>query len=119
MHRETTLYIFGARHVIRTEMGGKIKTEAQLEAAHAKAFKAAIVAAHERHAAELEADGYPYGDKVREDGKRMAAGRAWGRSRADYVDCRKGFPKVSYGRQEPSSIAMKYPGVTFEEGPEP
>lgn len=118
MHRETILRIFGTSHIIRTEMGGKIESAAQLEVAHTKAFKAAIVAAHERHAAELEADGYPYGEKVRKDGKLMAAGRAWGRSRAAYVDCREGFPKLSHGRQEPASIAMKHSGVTYEEVPE-
>lgn len=44
-HRETTIRVADVERVIRTEVGGKIRTVKQLEAAHTKAVKAAIVAA--------------------------------------------------------------------------
>jgi hypothetical protein len=44
MHRETILSWGSDRQVIRTEIGGRIKTEPQLEAAHTKAVKNALIA---------------------------------------------------------------------------
>jgi hypothetical protein len=115
-HRQTVLRVFGKRHVVRTELGGRVKTEEQLEKAHAKAFRAAIVDAHERHASLLEAEGYPCAEMVRKAGRDMAAGRAWGRAKARYVDCRKGFPTFSYGLERLSEVAARYDGATYEEG---
>lgn len=42
-HRETLLRFAGVEHVVRTETGGKIRTVKQLEAAHTKAVKAAVI----------------------------------------------------------------------------
>jgi hypothetical protein len=42
-HRETTVRVAGVERVVRTEVGGKIRTVKQLEAAHTKAVKAAII----------------------------------------------------------------------------
>lgn len=40
---ETTITVDGATRVVRTEYGGKVRKVAQLEAAHFKAVKAAIL----------------------------------------------------------------------------
>ncbi|MFB7114097.1 hypothetical protein [Streptomyces sp. NPDC056291] len=60
--RETTIRVAGVERVIRTEVGGKVRTVKQLEAAHTKAVKAALVemrranlANLHRKAAELKA----------------------------------------------------------------
>ncbi|MFD5160991.1 hypothetical protein ACFWMJ_23430 [Streptomyces hawaiiensis] len=42
-HRETTVTVAGVERVIRTEMGGRVRTVKQLETAHTKAVKAAVI----------------------------------------------------------------------------
>ncbi|MEU3986136.1 hypothetical protein AB0F77_39775 [Streptomyces sp. NPDC026672] len=42
-HRVTTIRVAGVERVIRTELVGKVRTTKQLEAAHTKAVKAAVV----------------------------------------------------------------------------
>ncbi|MFF4478735.1 hypothetical protein ACFY1A_17200 [Streptomyces sp. NPDC001520] len=41
--RETTVRAAGVERVIRTELGGKVRTVKQLEATHTKAVKSAII----------------------------------------------------------------------------
>ncbi|MFF3312533.1 hypothetical protein [Streptomyces sp. NPDC002952] len=51
-HRETTVTVAGVERIIRTEVGRRVRTVKQLEAAHMKAVKAAVV---EMRAANLDA----------------------------------------------------------------
>jgi hypothetical protein len=41
--RETRVTVAGTEHVIRTELGGKVRTVRQLESTHTKAVKAALI----------------------------------------------------------------------------
>lgn len=54
-HRETTLTVAGVEHIVRTEVGGKVRTVKQLEAAHTKAVKAALVELRRTNLPALEA----------------------------------------------------------------
>jgi hypothetical protein len=42
-HRETTIRVAGVERVIRTEVGGKIRTVKQLEVAHTRSVKGAVI----------------------------------------------------------------------------
>lgn len=73
--RETTLTVLGERTVVRTEIGGRIKTQRQLEDAHTKAVKAAITAARvkgvEARYAELKSYAETVEPIAREEARRV------------------------------------------------
>jgi hypothetical protein len=83
--RETTIRVAGVDRVIRTELSGKIRNVKQLEAAHTKDVKAAII--DMRIAA--SPDSMP-----REMADRLAR-RATQFPACNYVAARKGFPKAT------------------------
>jgi hypothetical protein len=68
--RETTVRVAGAERVVRTELGGRIRTTKQLETAHTRAVKAALIemraanlpAYREALAAEEQRSWYPHQD---------------------------------------------------------
>lgn len=117
-YRETTIRVHGVERIIRTELAGAVKTVKQLEAAHAKAVKAAITDARQAKLdaryADLVADaqkpqedtaGFPgAGERHRE--RALAEAGEWRRvygtakplksPTCNYVDARKGFPSVRF-----------------------
>lgn len=81
--RETWLRLYGVERVVRTERTGSVK---QLEAAHTAAVKAALA---ELHAAEMDR-------RYAEEAHKERPPRTWRAPRSNWVDARKGWPKVTY-----------------------
>lgn len=120
--RETTITVAGVKRLVRTEVGGKIRTVKQLEAAHTKAVKAAVVemrranlAGFKRTVTELE--GRPWTPRKDIDLKaaQSIARRAergtltsWGTY--DVATARKPFPKVRYTDEVPEYLVEIEPG---------
>ncbi|GGX26587.1 hypothetical protein [Streptomyces chryseus] len=115
-HRETTIRVAGVDRVIRTERTGKVRTVAQLEAAHTKAVKAHLAelekaGAEQRHADAIasihaglweDKEGFPgsgkrlYERAVSEEEIRHMTRkpREFTPVKTAYTDARKGWPKV-------------------------
>jgi hypothetical protein len=72
-HRETTIRVAGVERVIRTEVGGKVRTVKQLEAAHAKSVKAALVEMRKAGAPTLRAKARAVGDGGKGEFSKLAA----------------------------------------------
>jgi hypothetical protein len=130
--RETTIRVAGVERVIRTERVAKVRTVKQLEAAHTKAVKAAIVAARQAKLDEQYADMVADAQEPREDtegcpgsGERsrqsaITDAEIWrhmygtaGQLKAvpcNYVDARKGFPKVTFKPDVPEYLVELAPG---------
>jgi hypothetical protein len=121
-YRETTLRLLGVAHVVRTDRG--TGTVAKLEANHTKAVRAYLEAAHRQvidagHVERMEhlatadypdpegwgAYGVGMGERSRASAiahevamhaKKPKLGRAYTFPRCNWVDARKGWPKVRY-----------------------
>lgn len=127
--RETTLTLAGVAHTIRTERTGSVK---QLEAAHLKAVKAAIdntraQGVARRNAEELaslraktweDREGFPgSGERSRSNAIVQAEIRHLKYTApkvrnvtCNYVDARKGLPKVTFGKPVPEYLVEVAPG---------
>lgn len=92
--RETGLRISGESLTVRTEKGGKIRNDAQLEAAHMKAVKEAITKARQKELLKGELEGAVPGTEYYE--KRMKACAPKPVRFSDHKRTRRPFPKVSY-----------------------
>jgi hypothetical protein len=130
-HRETTIRVAGTERVIRTEAGGKVRNVKQLEAAHMKALKAALVAARQAKLDEQYADMVADAQKPRDDTEGFPGSGERSRQRAltdaeiwrhkygtaeqlkpvacNYVDARKGFPKVTFKPDIPEYLVKVAP----------
>jgi hypothetical protein len=124
--RETTIRVAGVERVIRTELGGCIRTVKALETAHTKAVKAAVVDARRANlpvfqAAATKAEEYARkcpGDpwaRASAEGTRNIVRRAergtlssWGTY--DVGRMRKPFPKVRYTDEVPAYLVEVGPG---------
>lgn len=131
-HRETTIRVDGFERVVRTELGDKIRTVKQLEAAQLKAVKAAIVAMRQAKLDEQYADMVSSAQKPQEDtegfpgsGERFQSSllhqaevwrHEYGTAKTlknvptNYVDARKGFPKVTFTNTVPEYMIETAPG---------
>lgn len=127
--RETMIRVHGVERTIRTERVGSVK---QLEAAHTKAVKAALVdmdrtEAERRNADELatlrrkkwaDAEGLPgSGQRSRDNALVQARTRHMQRkplkfhgATSAYVDARRGWPKVTYATAVPDYFVEVAPG---------
>ena len=126
MKRETTIRVAGTERVIRTELGAKIRTVKQLEAAHTKAVKDAIVAARQAKLDEQYNDMMASAQTPREDkagfpgsGERsrqhaLTEAEIWRHKYGtaeplkpvpcNYIDARKGFSKVTFKPDVPEYL---------------
>jgi hypothetical protein len=130
--RETMIRVSGVEQTIRTERGGKIRTPAQLESAHMKAVKAAILAARQSKLDAQYADRLADAEKPQQDaeglpgsGERtrqnlVTQAKIWRHTHGtaapvksvaiNYVDVRKGFPKVAFKSEVPDYFVEVAPG---------
>jgi hypothetical protein len=119
-HRETTVRVAGVERVIRTEVGGKIRTVKQLESAHTKSVKAAVIEmrrtnldAYRLTLATLEAAPWsPARDRDIEATKRIIrrAERGTITSHGTPGVSTAPFPKVRYTTEIPEYLTEVAPG---------
>ncbi|MFB7188449.1 hypothetical protein ACFCZT_24770, partial [Streptomyces sp. NPDC056230] len=95
--RETTIRVEGVEQTIRTERTSTVK---RLEADHTKAVKAALVARRTEVLSEMFGP-----DKAAKMAKAATVFPA-----CNYVDARKGFPKVATGKAVPDYLVEVEPG---------
>ncbi|MDH6625788.1 hypothetical protein M2271_003599 [Streptomyces sp. LBL] len=131
-YRETMIRINGVERVIRTELGGKIRTVKQLEAAQLKAVKDGVVAMRQTkldtqydemvtdaQAPQKDKKGWPgSGERTRQNlldqaeiwrAKYGTAGPVRNVT-TSYVNARKGFPKVTFTSTVPEYLIETAPG---------
>ncbi|MER7922119.1 hypothetical protein ABTY96_03110 [Streptomyces sp. NPDC096057] len=121
-HRETVLRVAGVERVIRTEVGGKIRSVKQLEAAHTKAVKAAIIElrkanldGYRRALATLEAESWsPRRDRdieaMKRTVRRAERGTLISHGTYDVAAVRRPFPPVRYTETVPEYLVEVEPG---------
>ncbi|MFF1684454.1 MULTISPECIES: hypothetical protein [unclassified Streptomyces] len=131
-HRETTITVAGVERVVRTEIGGKVRTTKQLEAAHTKAVKAALVEMRQAKLDERYTDMVASAQKPQEDAEGFPGSGERRRQRAqdeadawrskygtaaapknvptNFVDASKGFPKVTFTSDIPEYLVELAPG---------
>ncbi|WP_406161078.1 hypothetical protein [Streptomyces canus] len=117
-HRETRLTVAGVERVIRTEIGGKIRTVKQLEAGHTKTVKAALVEMRKVGAPTLRAKARAVGDGGTGAFSKLAA--RWERgvfvSHGTPGVSTAPFPKVRYTTEIPGYLFEIDPGHWVTEG---
>ncbi|MFF3416805.1 hypothetical protein ACFYW9_19210 [Streptomyces sp. NPDC002698] len=131
--RETTLAVWGVSYTVRTEMEGRVQTEAQLEAAHTRNVKAKLTeaygtkkaakAAAVRRAAKKKPTGaiwngyrYIYHEKEGEKEARRIERRAFTAPVNRYAGMRRPLPKVTYTFPEiPESVREFYEEIPPQE----
>ncbi|MEU1254842.1 hypothetical protein ABZ445_16340 [Streptomyces chartreusis] len=121
-HRETLVRVAGVERVIRTEIGGKVRTTKQLETAHTKAVKAALVEmrranveGYKRAADELEArPWFPLKDldvkRLRNIARRAERGTLHSHGTYDVAAMRKPHPPVRFTDAVPEYLVEVEPG---------
>ncbi|AKZ59215.1 hypothetical protein SAM23877_6170 [Streptomyces ambofaciens ATCC 23877] len=124
-HRETTVTVAGVDRVIRTEVGGRVRTVKQLEAAHTKAVKAALVEMRKANlagfqeaanAAEVSAKKNPGSWFTQEDAKRARniarraeRGTLYSHT-SPWASDLKPFPPVKFTDEVPAYLVEIEPG---------
>ncbi|WP_329168380.1 hypothetical protein OG709_30150 [Streptomyces sp. NBC_01267] len=103
--RETTIRIHGVERVIRTEMGGKVKTVKQLEAAHTKAVRAAIDGARQARLDDQYAEMVASAQKPQKDRDGWPGS---GRATRTRLMAEAAEWRVKYGKASP----VKFPAYT-------
>lgn len=107
-YRETTITVAGIERVIRTEVGGKIRTVKQLEAAQAKAVKAALVDMRKASAPTIHARARAVGEGGK--GTLSSLARRWERGTFtshgtyDVATMKRPFPPVRYTEAVPEYL---------------
>ncbi|MDX2575947.1 hypothetical protein PV332_10690 [Streptomyces scabiei] len=124
--RETTIRIAGVDRVIRTEIGGKVRTVKQLEAAHTKAVRVAIIEMRRENlpnlkaaaaTAELAAKESPYSSLALANAKatkgfvrQAERGTLPSYGTYDVATMKKPFPKARYTGEIPEYLTEIEPG---------
>lgn len=125
-YRETVLTVAGVERIVRTEMGGKVRTVKQLEAAHTKTVKAALVEMRRanlpalevaaKDAERLAADphaGWAVKDaakRARNIARRAERGTLHSHGTYDVATMRKPHPPVRYTETVPEYLVEVEPG---------
>lgn len=113
-HRETTLRVAGVERIIRTEIGGKLRTVKQLEAAHTKAVKAALTEMRKAGAETLRkraaAVGEGGSDCISQQARRWERGTFPSYGTYDVSAARKPFPAPRFTGEAPAYLVEIEPG---------
>lgn len=113
-HRETLVRVGGVERVIRTEIGGKVRTTKHLETAHTKAVKAALVEMRRANLPTFEEAARAAEEAVKRIGRRWIEEEAAKRARNIVRRVERGTLH-SHGTYDVAAMRKPHPPVRFTE----